>query len=111
MRIAINAALMKLRKNRTLREAPMDEPRDDGETQTEREVAESAAGPEESNSAQEHLAILREAISQLQSRYAIRSRRTIESMGRCPTLRRFLVSQGQRLKPVYFMQGLRFAAL
>jgi RNA polymerase sigma-70 factor, ECF subfamily len=64
-RIAINAALMRLRKNRASREVSIDEPRDDGETHAEREVAGTAASPEESYSARENLAILREAIGRL----------------------------------------------
>src|SRR3984957_15573469 len=47
-RIAINAALMKLRKNRAAREVPMDEPNPSSEPVAQREFRYDAPDPEES---------------------------------------------------------------
>src|SRR6202163_67009 len=50
-RIAINAALMKLRKNRGAREVPIDEPNPSIESVAQREFRDDAPDPEESYSA------------------------------------------------------------
>jgi RNA polymerase sigma factor (sigma-70 family) len=73
-RIAINAALMKLRKKRGLQEVPMDEPNPSFEPVAQREFRDGAPDPEESCSARERRRILKSAISGLQPR----ARRVVE---------------------------------
>jgi RNA polymerase sigma factor (sigma-70 family) len=73
-RIAINAALMKLRKNRTAREVPIDEPNPLFEPIAQREFRDDAPNPEESCSARERRRILKSAISGLRPR----ARRVVE---------------------------------
>jgi len=67
-RIAINAALMKLRKNRGTREVPMDEPNSSFESVAQREFRDDAPDPEESCSLRERRRIVRSAISILRPR-------------------------------------------
>ena len=62
-RIAINAALMKLRKNRRAREVPMDEPNSSSEPVALREFRHHAPDPEQSCSLRERKRIVRSAIS------------------------------------------------
>ena len=64
-RIAINAALMKLRKNRRAREVPIDEPNPSFETVAQREFRDGAPDPEESCSLRERKRIVVSAISGL----------------------------------------------
>lgn len=73
-RIAINAALMKLRKNRGAREVPMDEPNQSFEAEAQREFRDDAPDPEESCSASERRELLNTAISGLRPR----ARRVVE---------------------------------
>jgi RNA polymerase sigma-70 factor, ECF subfamily len=73
-RIAINAALMKLRKNRGVREVPMDEPNPSFEPVAQREFRDDAPDPEESCSARERREILNTAILGLRPR----ARRVVE---------------------------------
>jgi RNA polymerase sigma-70 factor, ECF subfamily len=61
-RIAINAALMKLRKNRGVQEVPMDDPNPSFEFVAQREFRDDAPDPEESCSARERREILNTAI-------------------------------------------------
>jgi RNA polymerase sigma-70 factor (ECF subfamily) len=67
-RIAINAALMKLRKNRGAREVPMDEPNPSFESIAQREFRDDAPDPEESCSLRERRRIVKSAISALRPR-------------------------------------------
>src|ERR1700716_2755221 len=67
-RIAINAALMKLRKNRGAREVPMDEPNPSFESVAQREFRDDAPDPEESCSLRERRRIVKSAISALRPR-------------------------------------------
>ena len=67
-RIAINAALMKLRKKRGLQEVSMDEPNPSSEPVAQREFRCDAPDPEESCSARERRRILKSAISGLRPR-------------------------------------------
>ena len=64
-RIAINAALMKLRKNRKAREVPIDEPNPSSEPVAQREFRDDAPDPEESCSLHERIRIVKSAISGL----------------------------------------------
>lgn len=64
-RIAINAALMKLRKNRGLREVPIEEPPVLGEAPPHHETKDAALNPEEAYAADERRRILREAVVEL----------------------------------------------
>jgi len=64
-RIAINAALMKLRKKRGVQEAPIDEPNPSFETVAQREFPDGAPDPEESCSLRERKRIVMSAISGL----------------------------------------------
>jgi RNA polymerase sigma-70 factor, ECF subfamily len=64
-RIAINAALMKLRKHRGAREVPMDEPNTSFESVAQREFRYDALDPEESCSLRERKRIVKSAISGL----------------------------------------------
>jgi RNA polymerase sigma factor (sigma-70 family) len=73
-RIAINAALMKLRKNRGAREVPMDEPNPSFESVAQREFRDDAPDPEESCSLRERRWIVKSAISGLRPR----ARRVVE---------------------------------
>jgi RNA polymerase sigma factor (sigma-70 family) len=73
-RIAINAALMKLRKNRGAREVPIDEPNPSFESVTQREFRDDAPDPEESCSLRERKRIVKSAISGLRPR----ARRVVE---------------------------------
>src|SRR6202163_4036905 len=73
-RIAINAALMKLRKNRGSREVPMDEPNPSFESVAQREFRDDAPDPEESCSLRERRRIVKSAISGLRPR----ARRVVE---------------------------------
>src|SRR5882762_4167287 len=67
-RIAINAALIKLRKNRGAREVPIDEPNPSSEPVAQREFRYDAADPEESCSLRERKRIVKSAISELRPR-------------------------------------------
>jgi RNA polymerase sigma-70 factor (ECF subfamily) len=67
-RIAINAALMKLRKHRGAREVPMDEPNTSFEPVAQREFRYDAPDPEESCSLRERKRIVKSAISELRPR-------------------------------------------
>jgi RNA polymerase sigma-70 factor (ECF subfamily) len=67
-RIAINAALMKLRKNRGAREVPIDEPNPLSEPAAQREFRSDAPDPEESCSLRERKRIVKSAISGLRPR-------------------------------------------
>jgi RNA polymerase sigma-70 factor, ECF subfamily len=67
-RIAINAALMKLRKNRGAREVPIDEPNPSSEPVAQREFRCDAPDPEESCSLRERKRIVNSAISGLRPR-------------------------------------------
>jgi RNA polymerase sigma factor (sigma-70 family) len=73
-RIAINAALMKLRKKRGAREVPIDEPNPSFESVAQREFRDDAPDPEESCSARERRHIVKSAISGLRPR----ARRVVE---------------------------------
>jgi len=73
-RIAINAALMKLRKKRGVQEVSVDEPNPSFESVSQREFRDDAPDPEESCSARERRRLLRSAISGLRPR----SRRVVE---------------------------------
>jgi RNA polymerase sigma-70 factor (ECF subfamily) len=73
-RIAINAGLMKLRKNRGVREIPIDEPNPPFEPVAQREFWDDAPDPEESCSLRERRRILKSAISGLRPR----ARRVVE---------------------------------
>ena len=64
-RIAVNAALMKLRKKRGAREVPMDEPNPSFESVAQREFRDGAPDPEERCSAGERRRIVKSAISGL----------------------------------------------
>jgi RNA polymerase sigma-70 factor (ECF subfamily) len=61
-RIAINAALMKLRKSRGVQEVPMDDPNPSFEFVAQREFRDDAPDPEQSCSARERREILNTAI-------------------------------------------------
>src|ERR1700676_2773673 len=67
-RIAINAALMKLRKKRGAREVSMDEPNPSSEPVAQREFRDGAPDPEESCSLRERKRIVLSAISGLRPR-------------------------------------------
>jgi RNA polymerase sigma-70 factor (ECF subfamily) len=73
-RIAINVALMKLRKKRGAREIPIDEPNPSFESVTQREFRDDAPDPEESCSLRERKRIVKSAISDLRPR----ARRVVE---------------------------------
>src|SRR6266404_5624606 len=66
--IAINAALMKLRKNRGARDVPMDEPNPSSEPVAQREFRYVAPDPEASCSLRERKRIVKSAISGLRPR-------------------------------------------
>src|ERR1700686_5237658 len=67
-RIAINAALMKLRKNRRAREVPISEPNPSSEPAAQREFRYDAPNPEESCSLRERKRMVESAISGLRPR-------------------------------------------
>jgi RNA polymerase sigma-70 factor, ECF subfamily len=67
-RIAINAALMKLRKNRGAREVPIDEPSPSSEPVAQREFRHDAPDPEQTCSLRERKRIVQSAISGLRPR-------------------------------------------
>jgi RNA polymerase sigma factor (sigma-70 family) len=67
-RIAINAALMKLRKNRGVQEVPMGEPNPSFEPVAQREFRDDSPDPEESCSLRERKRIVMSAISGLRPR-------------------------------------------
>src|SRR5580700_8380309 len=67
-RIAINAALMKLRKNRGSRKVPIDEPKPSSKPVAQREFRYDAPDPEESCSLRERKRIVKSAISGLRPR-------------------------------------------
>ena len=67
-RIAINAALMKLRKSRGAREVPIDEPNPSSEPVAQRKCQYAAPDPEESCSLRERKRIVKSAISGLRPR-------------------------------------------
>jgi RNA polymerase sigma-70 factor (ECF subfamily) len=63
--IAINQALMLLRRRRTLREVPIEDPSDDEEAALSLEMADASPDPESSYLEQEEARVLAEAIGQL----------------------------------------------
>src|SRR5580700_1993626 len=65
VRIAVNEALMKLRKRRGDRTVPLDEPLDTGEETVKREIAVWEDNPEQQYSQEEMRAILDEAVQSL----------------------------------------------
>jgi RNA polymerase sigma-70 factor (ECF subfamily) len=67
-RIAINAAVMKLRKNRRAQEVALDEPNASSEPVAQREFRDDAPDPEESCSLRERRRIVKSAISALRPR-------------------------------------------
>ena len=67
-RIAINAALMKLRKNRGAREVPLDEPNPSSEPVAQREFRHDAPDPEEAYRLRERRQIVNAAILGLRPR-------------------------------------------
>jgi RNA polymerase sigma-70 factor (ECF subfamily) len=67
-RIAINAALMKLRKNRGAREVPIDEPNPPCELERHNEIQDDAPDPEETYRLRERREILNTAILRLRPR-------------------------------------------
>ncbi len=69
VRIAVNEALMKLRKRRSDRTVPLDEPIDTGEDEMVREIAVWDENPEESYSRDELADILDQAIQSLKPAY------------------------------------------
>jgi RNA polymerase sigma factor (sigma-70 family) len=73
-RIAINAALMKLRKKRGVQEVPIGEPNPSFEPVAQREFRDGAPDPEESCSLRERKRIVKSAISGLRPR----ARRVVE---------------------------------
>ena len=69
VRIAVNEALMKLRKRRSDRTVPLDEPIDTGEDEMVREIAVWDENPEETYSREELAALLDEAVQSLKPAY------------------------------------------
>jgi RNA polymerase sigma-70 factor (ECF subfamily) len=69
VRIAVNEALMKLRKRRSDRTSPLDEPIDTGEDEVVREIAVWDENPEMQYSREEMHAILDEAVQSLKPAY------------------------------------------
>jgi RNA polymerase sigma-70 factor (ECF subfamily) len=67
-RIAINAALMKLRKKHGMREVPMDEPNPQSELEAQREIQDDAPDPEETYYRRERRELVNTAISGLRPR-------------------------------------------
>jgi len=70
-RIAMNAALMKLRKNHAFREVPIDETAATSELRSEQQLLDSSPNPEEHCTNSERRAILRDAIAKLRPRIRI----------------------------------------
>lgn len=64
-RIAINTALMKLRKSRTSRQIPINDPAETAHFRIEDALADSLPNPEEKLAKSEHEAILRDAVAKL----------------------------------------------
>src|SRR5260370_171682 len=64
-RIAMNAALMKLRKNHASREVPIDESAETSELRSEHQLSDFSPNPEEHCTKSEREAILRDAIAKL----------------------------------------------
>lgn len=79
VRIAMNAALMKLRKNHACREVPIEEPVSTSDLRPEHQVADSSPNPEERYANRERDAILKEAIAKL--RPAIKKTVNIQLQG------------------------------
>lgn len=69
VRIAVNEALMKLRKRRTDRTVPLDEPIDTGEDEVLREIAVWDENPEDTYSREELATLLDEAVQSLKPAY------------------------------------------
>jgi RNA polymerase sigma-70 factor, ECF subfamily len=69
VRIAVNEALMKLRKRRSDRSVPLDEPIDTGEDEVPREIAVWEDNPEETYSREELAELLDEAVQSLKPAY------------------------------------------
>ncbi len=69
VRIAVNEALMKLRKRRSDKTVPLDEPIDTGEDEMPREIAVWDENPEETYSREELATILNEAVQSLKPAY------------------------------------------
>jgi RNA polymerase sigma-70 factor (ECF subfamily) len=69
VRIAVNEALMRLRKRRSDRTVPLDEPIDTGEDEVVREIAVWDENPEESYSREELSGILDQAVDSLKPAY------------------------------------------
>ncbi len=69
VRIAVNEALMKLRKRRSDRTVPLDEPIDTGEDEMVREIAVWDENPEQTYSREELADLLDEAIQSLKPAY------------------------------------------
>jgi RNA polymerase sigma-70 factor (ECF subfamily) len=69
VRIAVNEALMKLRKRRSDRTVPLDDPIDTGEDEVVREIAVWDQNPEDTYSREELGAILDEAVQSLKPAY------------------------------------------
>jgi RNA polymerase sigma-70 factor, ECF subfamily len=69
VRIAVNEALMKLRKRRSDRSVPLDEPIDTGEDEVAREIAVWEDNPEDTYSREELSEILDQAIQSLKPAY------------------------------------------
>ena len=81
MRIAINAALMKIRKNRSYREVSMDDSSDPNEKPLPHEFADSAPNPEERYVQRERERIVNAAVREL--RPAIRRAVEIRQLQEC----------------------------
>jgi RNA polymerase sigma-70 factor, ECF subfamily len=69
VRIAVNEALMKLRKRRSDKTVPLDEPIDTGEDVVAREIAVWDENPEDTYSREEISSILNEAVQSLKPAY------------------------------------------
>ena len=69
VRIAVNEALMKLRKRRSDRTVPLDEPIDTGEDEMIREIAVWDENPEETHSRDELAQVLDQAVQSLKPAY------------------------------------------
>jgi RNA polymerase sigma-70 factor, ECF subfamily len=69
VRIAVNEALMKLRKRRSDRTVPLDEPIDTGEDEVAREIAVWDQNPEETYSREELAELLDQAVQSLKPAY------------------------------------------
>jgi RNA polymerase sigma-70 factor (ECF subfamily) len=81
VRIAVNEALMKLRKRKSDRTVPLDEPVDTGEETVNREIAVWDDNPEQRYSNEEMQQILNEAVESLKPDFrAVFALRDIEEM-------------------------------